>query len=186
MANPKVRPFLRDYPRDAGPQVSEACEAERWLHDVPDDLTTPMARIGSSDFYIHEPAMLRNAQCVIPVRWFNKKDDNNRLYAHCWEMSTLTTDQGSGWRVTKSKDLVVCATELLKNFPELCRDSGELYSLPDPTSILGMSLTPTYSACLYCAQMYMIRTTILTALGCLRRLKTITPTDGGCLQEARV
>jgi hypothetical protein len=136
MANPKVRPHLQDYPRDAGKEVSEACEAERWLHDVPNELTTPMARISSSDFFIYEPAMLRDRKCCIPVRWFTKKSDN-QLYAQCWEMQETVLDGGPPrWRVVERTNLVVCASQFLKNLPELQKDAAS-YRLPDPTDIIG-------------------------------------------------
>ncbi|KAE9383713.1 hypothetical protein BT96DRAFT_772206, partial [Gymnopus androsaceus JB14] len=58
MANPEVRPKLHFYPEDSGEHLSEARQAERWLHEAPDDLLTPMARIRDQDYYIYEPAML--------------------------------------------------------------------------------------------------------------------------------
>ncbi|PPQ76947.1 LOW QUALITY PROTEIN: hypothetical protein CVT26_007944, partial [Gymnopilus dilepis] len=56
-ANPKVRPHLSVYPEDSGLELSEARQGSRWLHEVPNGQTTPMALIGNQDYFIYEPAM---------------------------------------------------------------------------------------------------------------------------------
>lgn len=42
MANPHVHPHLALYPKDAGLELEHAHQAEKWLHELPDDETTPM------------------------------------------------------------------------------------------------------------------------------------------------
>ncbi|KAK6977422.1 hypothetical protein R3P38DRAFT_3334959 [Favolaschia claudopus] len=37
MANPRVRPHLHFYPEDSGTKLSEARQAQRWLHELPDE-----------------------------------------------------------------------------------------------------------------------------------------------------
>ncbi|EED83857.1 predicted protein [Postia placenta Mad-698-R] len=65
MANPRVRPHLHFYPEDHGERpLAEARQAARWLHEMPNELLTPMARVRNQDYYIYEPAMLVNG--VIP------------------------------------------------------------------------------------------------------------------------
>ncbi|KAJ3753206.1 hypothetical protein EV360DRAFT_10907, partial [Lentinula raphanica] len=86
MANPFVRPKLHFYPEDSGTHLSEGRQAQRWLNEAPNNLLTPMARINARDFYIHEPAMLLDGSCCIPVRWFSR---GTHLYARCWRMETL-------------------------------------------------------------------------------------------------
>ncbi|KAJ7498183.1 hypothetical protein B0H11DRAFT_2383263 [Mycena galericulata] len=54
MCNPKVRPHLDFYPEDSG---------KRWLEEIPGNQTTPMARIGTTDYFIYEPAMLTDGTC---------------------------------------------------------------------------------------------------------------------------
>ncbi|KAF9808715.1 hypothetical protein IEO21_07777 [Rhodonia placenta] len=61
MANPRVRPHLHFYPEDRGERpLAEARQAARWLHEMPNELLTPMARVRNQDYYIYEPAMLVN------------------------------------------------------------------------------------------------------------------------------
>ncbi|KIM36126.1 hypothetical protein M413DRAFT_31880 [Hebeloma cylindrosporum] len=133
MGNPKVRPHLSFYPEDSGQRVSEARQATRWLHEVPNDQLTPMARIGHQDYYIHKPAMLRDGQVVMPVRWFMRQ---GLLYAKCWKMSTIHSDSGSSWRVTIDDGFEVSQNEFLKTFPELEKDTPLYYShIPVPSKI---------------------------------------------------
>jgi len=135
MANPKVQPHLRFYPEDSRKKLSEARQARRWLHEMADDEVTPMMRKGQQDYYIHEPAMLRNGECCIPVRWF---EVGGVFSAKCWRMEVITLDVGQGWRVIRCANYSVPFTEFLKTFPELCNDAESCYSLPHPSKIFGM------------------------------------------------
>ncbi|KAF7975989.1 hypothetical protein HWV62_8148 [Athelia sp. TMB] len=135
MANPKVRPHLEFYPEDSDAHLTEARQGRRWLHEIDNEQLTPMARLaadGRQDYYIHEPAMLRNGTCCVPVRWFKKK---NQLYAKCWKMDVVASDTERGWRVEKSQDFTVPHTQFLKTFPQLCDDALQ-YGLPHPSRIL--------------------------------------------------
>lgn len=134
MANPKVRPHLSFYPEDSGNNISEARQARRWLHEAPNEKLGPMARLGDQDFYIHEPAMLTDSTCCIPVRWFRRGD---MLFAKCWKMETVSTDQQHGWRVLQTDDYIVSPTQFLKNFPQLLSDAAT-YGLPPPSNIIGL------------------------------------------------
>lgn len=138
MANPKVRPHLSFYPEDSGQRLSEARQAQRWLHELPSEQTTPMARIGDSDYFIHEPAMLRDGICCMPIRWFHR---GGRLVAQCWELQAVATNEISGWRVIQRECYEVLETNFLKNFIELKADACSIYNLPSPTILLG-SISP--------------------------------------------
>ncbi|KAH9044117.1 hypothetical protein EDB83DRAFT_2507524 [Lactarius deliciosus] len=60
MANPRVHPYLRFYPEDAGKTVNEYWHAAHW-HEVADSsLVTPMAVINNTHFFVDEPAVLTN------------------------------------------------------------------------------------------------------------------------------
>ncbi|KAF7357585.1 hypothetical protein MSAN_01354900 [Mycena sanguinolenta] len=137
MANPKVRPHLSFYPEDSGPKLSEAHQGDRWLKELSDSQTTPMLRIAQQDYYIHEPAMLRNGECCIPTRWFTK---NGQFFAKCWALRPVSTAELDGWRVlAKSEPYVVPATDFLKNFPEFRRDvESKFYDLPNPANIIDV------------------------------------------------
>jgi hypothetical protein len=92
-----------------------------------------MARIAGKDYYIHEPAMLSNGQCVVPVRWFAK---GGQLFAKCWQMLVVTKENSSGWRIFQPENYVVPAHEFLMDFPTFQADAGR-YSLPHPSLIVG-------------------------------------------------
>ncbi|KAM5539994.1 hypothetical protein V8D89_006326 [Ganoderma adspersum] len=133
MANPRVHPYLHFYPEDtSGKYLAEAWQAKRWLEEVADEVLTPMLRLGSQDFYIHEPALLRDGRICMPVRWFNCVQTGKRVwYAKCWAMEPVARKNGSGWRVIKLP-FEIATNELLKMFPELCVDAN-LYVFPYPT-----------------------------------------------------
>ncbi|KAJ7157732.1 hypothetical protein C8R46DRAFT_1355172 [Mycena filopes] len=134
MANPKVRPHLHFYPEDSGPKLSEARQGQRWLNELADERTTPMARITGKDYYIHEPAMLANGQCVIPVRWFMR---DGQLFAKCWNMLVVTKENSSGWRIFQPENYTVSASEFLMDFVTFQADAAR-YNLPHPSLIVDV------------------------------------------------
>ncbi|KAI0723525.1 hypothetical protein C8Q76DRAFT_614464 [Earliella scabrosa] len=141
MANPRVRPHLHFYPEDTRGQVlGEARQASKWLKEMPNELLTPMLRLGDRDFYIHEPAMRNDGQVCMPVRWFNRLEGasgGDRVwYAKCWRMEVVRTEAREGWRVIMDEG-EIRADELLKTFPELQADTvSRRYDLPSPSDIL--------------------------------------------------
>ncbi|KAF6750688.1 hypothetical protein DFP72DRAFT_991577 [Ephemerocybe angulata] len=139
MANPKVRRHLHFYPEDAGPKVAHAYQANRWLHELPDDMTTPMARVGTQDFYIYELAMLKSGRCCVPVRWFMapaQEGNGQELFAKAWPMEMYSDDDGRAWRVVKDTKYTIPATQLIRSFPVLRMDiKNGLYDLPLPELI---------------------------------------------------
>ncbi|KAH8101156.1 hypothetical protein BXZ70DRAFT_892067 [Cristinia sonorae] len=124
MANPKVRPHLRFYPEDTGDvKLTEGRQGARWLKEMPDELLTPMARLGTQDYFIHEPALLRSGLVCMPVRWFTREENGRQeIYAKCWEMHPINTELSSGWRVVK-KDETLEHPELMSQASE--SDDGE-------------------------------------------------------------
>ncbi len=135
MANPEVRQLLEFYPEDAGEHLSEARQASRWLNEAPDDQLTPMFRTRrGDDYFIHEPAMLRDGTVCMPYRWFRR---GRKHYARCWRMQTCVGEHHSAWRVVKVTGYEVSEDDLLKNFHELCIDAERVYNLPHPSAIAG-------------------------------------------------
>jgi len=104
-----------------------------------------MARLGQQDYYIHEPAMLRNGECCMPVRWFTVGE---LLFAKCWKMEALSSDISQGWRIVQCNDYSVPLTEFLKTFPELCDNADSHYGLPHPSQIIGLFMLYFLSAAL--------------------------------------
>ncbi|KAJ8487998.1 hypothetical protein ONZ45_g14118 [Pleurotus djamor] len=135
MANPKVRPHLSFYPEDSGKKLSEARQAARWLHELPDNQLTPMLRLGAQDYYIHEPAMLRDGNVVMPIRWFTR---GSKVHAKCWGMEVVDLGTGtSKWRVVQRHDYEISQDDLMKTFPDLQIDH-RYYRLPDFDSFLDL------------------------------------------------
>ncbi|KAF8164203.1 hypothetical protein BJ912DRAFT_1150335 [Pholiota molesta] len=136
MANPQVAPKLYFYPEDSGKRVSEARQANRWLHELPSDETTPMIRVKKTDYYIFEPTMLNDGSLCIPHRWFTRE---GRFFAKAWQLEAhpATKDNVAGWIVYQDNTLEICETQLLKNFPDLARDF-RAYNIPDPSVIHGI------------------------------------------------
>ncbi|KAJ7160225.1 hypothetical protein C8R46DRAFT_1285735 [Mycena filopes] len=132
MSNPKVRPHLQFYPEDSGKILQEARQGTRWLEELPSEQTTPMARIGTQDYYLNEPAMLTNGTCRIPVRWFAR---DKVLFAKCWDLETIETAQGHCWRAVK-RESEVPQTSFLKNFVDL-QNEYQWHHIPDPSKIQG-------------------------------------------------
>ncbi|KAJ7603920.1 hypothetical protein FB45DRAFT_1085359 [Roridomyces roridus] len=130
MSNPRVRPHLEFYPEDTAKLLQEARQGKRWLEEIPFSQTTPMARIDLQDYYIHEPAMLKDGTYCIPIRWFIR---DKVLVAKCWDLCVVTADTGESWRVVK-REREVAQGQFLKNWTELQVDY-HLYGVPSPTQI---------------------------------------------------
>ncbi|KIY48684.1 hypothetical protein FISHEDRAFT_8743, partial [Fistulina hepatica ATCC 64428] len=58
MVNPHIRPHLHFYPEDSGPHLSEARQAECWLHEMDNNTLTPMVELRGQRFFIYELAKL--------------------------------------------------------------------------------------------------------------------------------
>ncbi|KAF8259512.1 hypothetical protein EI94DRAFT_1019353 [Lactarius quietus] len=70
MANPRVRPHLHFYPKDAGRSMSEYWHAKHWHESADPDLVTPLATINGCHFFVFEPCLLTDGSAIIPYRWF--------------------------------------------------------------------------------------------------------------------
>ncbi|KAE9383178.1 hypothetical protein BT96DRAFT_1039175 [Gymnopus androsaceus JB14] len=97
MANPRVRPHLSFYPEEVHKNLSEARQFAHWLHEIPDDEMGPMLRVGSMDYYIFEPAMLRSGKICMPHRWFTR---GKHHYARCWAMEEVIREGTRNWKLT--------------------------------------------------------------------------------------
>ncbi|KAJ7443599.1 hypothetical protein B0H11DRAFT_1747920 [Mycena galericulata] len=125
MSNPKVRPHLDFYPEDSGKILEEARQGKRWLEEMPAQQTTPMARIGTADYYLrpptwppHLPAMSTDGTCCMPFRWFLR---GKILFAKCWSMEPVTTEHAETWRVAQ-RESEVSQDKFLKNLTDLKTD----------------------------------------------------------------
>ncbi|KAF9487548.1 hypothetical protein BDN71DRAFT_1404584, partial [Pleurotus eryngii] len=125
-----ICPHLSFYPEDAGQRLSKARQAARWLHEAPGDQLTPMARIGSKDFYVYEPAMLTDGSVCMPSRWFLR---GGTLFAKCWSLLPVN---GGSWRVVVHNDFKVLERQFLKCFPNLESDRHH-YGLSTFCNITG-------------------------------------------------
>ncbi|KAH9015450.1 hypothetical protein EDB85DRAFT_2156670 [Lactarius pseudohatsudake] len=140
MANPRVRPHLRFYPEDAGRHVSEYWHARHWVQDANPMHVTPMAVIGSQQFWTFEPCVLKTGAIVMPSRWFIR---NRVIHAVAWTLrSYRSSDHIMGWIVEEYNNVVVPQSDFLVPFASWGA-SDTTASLPDPKRILGSLLDPT-------------------------------------------
>lgn len=140
MANPQVRPYLHFFPEDGGDFMSEARHGRKWLRDVDPDLLTPMVRVDGVDYYVFEPALLKNHHAFMPERIITKRGNDGSSvgpFLQGWEMTLVETQRGHrGWRIDLDKRIDVGTRDLLWNFEqflEMHRDQ----ELPSPTRIWG-------------------------------------------------
>ncbi|KAJ7176536.1 hypothetical protein C8R46DRAFT_1213111 [Mycena filopes] len=139
MANPAVRDKLRFLPEDSGPSLSQAWQASRWLHELDSDLTTPMIRLNTQDYFIHEPALLSDGSVCMPTRWFER---DNEIYARVWKMQGMANNAGvPGWVVNGQATYDVKSSNLLLSFPHFVSTHGQR-QLPDPRIIHGIQTNP--------------------------------------------
>ncbi|KAI5829031.1 hypothetical protein K523DRAFT_373222 [Schizophyllum commune Tattone D] len=126
MANPHVRRHLRFLPEDSGTKISEAWQADRWLHELDPKLATPMIRIGRQDYYTFEPLLLASdyqraspsERAYMPVRWFTR---GQKTLAQAWRLLPSTSESGErGWVVD----------ELVQGHTS--------HAMPDPRNIFGI------------------------------------------------
>ncbi|KAH9045528.1 hypothetical protein EDB85DRAFT_1852863, partial [Lactarius pseudohatsudake] len=142
MANPRVRPHLRFYPEDTGGQVSEYWHGRHWGQDANPMHVTPMAVIGSQQFWTFEPCVLKTGAIVMPSRWFIR---NRVIHAVAWTLRPyhdVSSDHIAGWIVEEYNNVVVSQSEFLIPFASWGA-SDMTTSLPDPKRILGSLLDPT-------------------------------------------
>ncbi|KAI0639400.1 hypothetical protein C8Q77DRAFT_1223885, partial [Trametes polyzona] len=141
MANPRVRPRLRFLPEDAGKKLSEAWQGARWRDELDPNLAGPMVRVHGVDYYVYEPAMLRDGSLCMPYRWFTR---GPRTLAKAWGLS-MTSDR-SGWVVCKHVEFEVDCSDLLSSTPTLLH-TAQYYNIPSPSKIIGMSPSPSLRRC---------------------------------------
>jgi hypothetical protein len=139
-----VRPYLHFYPEDSGSLLEEARQGKRWLEEIPSTQTTPMARIGPDDYFIHESAMLVDGQFCMPFRWFVR---DKVLFAKCWDLEVVNTESGQSWLVIH-RETEVPQDKFMKNLLGIKSDF-QLYKVPDPSRIKGASYLHISAMCLY-------------------------------------
>ncbi|KAK0501923.1 hypothetical protein EDD18DRAFT_1346490 [Armillaria luteobubalina] len=116
MANPQVCPHLHFYPEDSGKRLAEVWQGSWWLHELPNELLTPMLHINNSDYYIHKPAMLHDHSLCVPFQWFVR---GGKYYGHCWKLQAMSREGSVVWHVIKTDGVEVSQDKFLKNAPEL-------------------------------------------------------------------
>ncbi|KAJ7020784.1 hypothetical protein C8F04DRAFT_1213983 [Mycena alexandri] len=135
MANPTTRQNLHFLPEDSRPSLSQAWQASRWLDELEADLTTPMVRVNTQDFYINEPTILSNGTVCMPIRWFKRGD---KIFARAWKMrQTSAVDPNEGWIVEADHEFEVKQSDLLVSFPLFSQTYLDRKA-SDPTVIYGI------------------------------------------------
>ncbi|KAL1658102.1 hypothetical protein GGF50DRAFT_67939 [Schizophyllum commune] len=134
VANPRVRRHLHFLPEKVHGRVSEAWQASRWLDELDPDFLTQNIRKRddpTQEFFIYEPALLRNGSVVMPVRWYI---DNNTIYAKGWNMSPDPLKRG--WIVEEHSEVVFSEHDLDLSLPLFAERHG-IYRMPSPRVIVG-------------------------------------------------
>lgn len=137
MANPKVRPNLHFYPEDAGNTLEHAWQGRQWKEKIDPTLLTPMVRVGTQDFFVHEPAYLVNGKTSVPIRWFKRE---GKLFAQAALMQVANSETSSYWIVREDEQRELPFTDFELAFPDFWGVSNS-YGLPDPADIRGTSST---------------------------------------------
>jgi hypothetical protein len=128
---PRVRHHISHLPEDSGTKLSEACQAQHWLHNMDPGLLTPMVCIHGQDFYTFEPVMLRNRHICIPNRWFTQGQE---IYAQVRPMDQIHSS--NSWIVCEDEETEVNINHLQLSFTNLV-ESYARYGLADPWNITG-------------------------------------------------
>ncbi|KAJ7269484.1 hypothetical protein C8J57DRAFT_1435517 [Mycena rebaudengoi] len=137
MANPTVRENLHFLPEDTKPSLSQAWQASRWLHELDSDLTTPMIRLHSQDFYINEPTLLSSGTVCMPVRWFER---GNKIIARVKKMRRVSQSHAAnGWIIEGDRQFDIDTADFLVSFPLLVT-SYSSRNIPDPRNIQGIEI----------------------------------------------
>ncbi|KAL1677158.1 hypothetical protein EV122DRAFT_214798 [Schizophyllum commune] len=134
VANPRVRQHLHFLPEKVHGRVSEAWQASRWLDELDPDFLTQNIRKRddpTQEFFIYEPALLRNGSVVMPVRWYI---ENKTIYAKGWNMSPDPLKRG--WIVEEYSETVFSEHDLHLSLPLFAERHG-IYQMPSPRVIVG-------------------------------------------------
>ena len=145
MANPRVRPHLHFYPKDAGRSISEYWHANHWLESANPDLVTPLAISNGHYFFVYEPCLLSNGRAIIPYRWFVR---GKSIIACAWPLRPIQLGNGAGWIVEEFETIFVSQDELLVPF-RLWVTNNLADNLPNATCIIGTLIYLTQSHCIY-------------------------------------
>ena len=136
VCNPQVRPHLHFYPEDTGKKLGEGRQVERWLKKLRPEETTPMVCIHRDDYYIYEPALLKDLSMCILECWFTQ---DGTFFARAWKMEIRVIEGQLGWVVRKDIELEVSEHQFAKGFVMLEKEF-EQYQLPHPSLIHGMRI----------------------------------------------
>lgn len=137
MSNPKVRPHLHFYAEDNGTSVNEYYQASHWrercsqTEGFPQITLTPMVTIGTQQYFLYEPCVLRDGQVCMPCEWFQR---SGHFYAMVW--SLRPTADSSGWIVEEFNLFEVPEDMFLLSFTSW-HSSEVTTGLPDAQKIQG-------------------------------------------------
>lgn len=150
MANPRVRPHLRFYPKDTGGSLNEAWHGARWGKKMDPSLLTPMIRVegrsGSyQDFYTFEPTLLSGDRVCIPHRWTQVPTADPKVSRfRCLAWSMELSEDRTAWIIREDVQMVVQQEELVFPLP-LFERAAASRGWPSPHRVQGTDHeTPLY------------------------------------------
>jgi len=139
MANPLVRKYMHFFGEDAGCELKEAWQANRWNHEADANVSGPMVRHDGKDYFVNEPALANwgregEYRPVLPIRFFRRAGKDwakiHHLRVHPTKYS-LIIDAREG----TCDELPLSA--FWASYTEFKSDHSYL-GWPDPSSIEGM------------------------------------------------
>ena len=140
LANPQVRPHLKFYPQDGKGYMKDVRHGKKWLVDMDPELLTPMARLGTDDYYIFEPALLMDGSVVMPTRWFSARLSpvDEEIFGKGWKMVQVNSQSGvRGWRICSHDEVTFNLDMLLWNY-ERFKNLSHTRGIPPPDHIWGI------------------------------------------------
>ncbi|KAI0737866.1 hypothetical protein BC629DRAFT_1687266 [Irpex lacteus] len=109
-SNPTIREHLHFYPEATEHCLNEARQGNKWLNEADPTLLTPMYTVDKTDFYIFEPALLKNHILCIPHRFFTQNGTilGNQLSAWVYPLPNPWRVKARGHKVLSMPFWLYC------------------------------------------------------------------------------
>ncbi|KAJ3897332.1 hypothetical protein F5879DRAFT_814024, partial [Lentinula edodes] len=145
-SNPLVRPHIAVLSEDSGDMLNSACQGQKWHKEINANLAGPMVRHDHKDYFVNEPALVRNPQSdttslVLPTRWFLR---NHEIWARVQYLyrnpggDSLLIDMRSG----ECDEIPL--NSFFASYVDI-KDNYHHFGIPDPDTIIGVARSGDWS-----------------------------------------
>ncbi|KAI0755371.1 hypothetical protein C8Q80DRAFT_1266837 [Daedaleopsis nitida] len=110
-AHPDKRPKMHIYPEFTGTRVAEVWQGRKWLVEAPDEVLTPMIRMGNKDYFVNELAACLDGSWFIPTRFFEWE-------GKMWSKGHVAVESEAGLVVHEQPSIKACSM-FLRPWPEI-------------------------------------------------------------------